>query len=129
MGGFDSGLVVWGSEDAELSLRLWTSGFECLVVPAVEVAHLFRRQRPSRVEWEAALYNKLRLATVHFGPGRRRQVIERLKQNGAFSAALARLDSSDTEARRSQLQLLRRYDDDWFFQKFGCEMTSELADA
>ncbi len=120
IGGFDPGLMIWGCEDAELSLRLWTLGYECLVVPAVEVAHLFRRVRPYRVEWEAVLYNKLRLATVHFNSERRRRVMEQLKSNGAFAAALARLESSDVEVRSSQLRAFRRYDDDWFFERFSC---------
>jgi GT2 family glycosyltransferase len=128
IGGFDSGLAIWGSEDAELSLRLWTLGYECLVVPEVDVAHRFRNERPYRVEWEMVLYNKLRLATIHFGAERRQRVIERLKQNGGFSAAMTRLGSSDADARRSQLHSLRRFDDDWFFQKFRVELTSDLAD-
>ena len=70
-GGFDTGLVVYGSEDAELSLRLWTLGYECLVVPEVEVAHLFRGEIPYEVDWEPVLYNKLRLAAIHFSPERR----------------------------------------------------------
>ncbi len=128
IGGFDSGLTIWGSEDAELSLRLWTLGYECLVAPEVEVAHLFRRERPYRVEWEAVIYNKLRLAAIHFSPERKQRVVERLKSIGGFSAALARLESSDTEARRSQLHSWRAYDDDWFFEKFRSELTAELAD-
>jgi GT2 family glycosyltransferase len=39
-GGFDGGLVRWGYEDAELSMRLWTSGYECVVVPGAEVRRL-----------------------------------------------------------------------------------------
>jgi GT2 family glycosyltransferase len=128
IGGFDPGLIVWGSEDAELSLRLWTLGYECLVAPGVEVAHLFRPHHPYNVEWEDVLYNKLRLATIHFGTERRESVIAHLRKNGAYSAALARLDSSDTAVRRSQLHSLRRYDDDWFFQKFRSDVSSELVD-
>jgi GT2 family glycosyltransferase len=125
-GGFDSGLMTWGSEDAELSLRLWTLGYECLVVPGVEVAHFFRKERPYRVEWEAVLYNKLRLAAIHFGDERRQRVAERLKSNGAFPAALTRLDASDAAVRRSRLDALRRYDDDWFFDKFRMEFNGAL---
>jgi GT2 family glycosyltransferase len=57
VGGFDPGLDLWGSEDAELSVRLWTLGYECLVLPGLEVAHLFRRDRPYHVDWEAVLCN------------------------------------------------------------------------
>ena len=48
-GGFDRNLVQWGSEDAELSLRLWLLGYELRVVPAVVVGHLFRERHPYAV--------------------------------------------------------------------------------
>jgi GT2 family glycosyltransferase len=62
-GGFDAKIATWGTEDAEFSFRLWTLGFECCVVPGVDVAHCFRSEHPYRVDWESALYNKIRLAS------------------------------------------------------------------
>lgn len=58
------------------------------------------------------LYNKLRLAAIHFGRERRQRVIEHLKQHAGFSAAMARMTSSDPDVRRPQLHALRRYHDD-----------------
>src|SRR5262249_12162431 len=40
-GGFDCGMRQLGGNDNELSLRLWLLGYELLIVPAVEVGHLF----------------------------------------------------------------------------------------
>lgn len=117
-GGFDSGLVVWGQEDAELSLRLWTLGYECLLVPAVDVAHLFRPAHPYRVDWEVLLHNMLRVAVVHFDPERTRRLAERLTSHGAFPAAFARLAHSDAWARRDAVRAARRYDAHWFFHRF-----------
>lgn len=125
-GGFDANIVAWGTEDAEFSFRLWTLGFECLVVPEVDVAHRFRKDRPYRVGWEAVLHNKMRLASIHFGPDRKQRVVEQLKRNSAFSQAVSRLSTTDIETRRAHLHSLRRYDDDWFFQKFRHELTCEL---
>ncbi len=127
-GSFDSGMMVWGAEDSELCIRLWTLGYECWVVPSVDVAHRFRPTYPYQVSWEPVLHNKLRLATVHFGPERLRRVVERLKQNAAFPAAIARLASSDVESRSSLMRSLRRYDDEWFFSKFKNELKSELCE-
>lgn len=126
-GGFDSKIVTWGTEDAEFSFRLWTLGFECLVVPGVDVAHLFRSQRPYRVDWESVLYNKMRLASIHFGSERKQLVAEQLKRNPAFAGALSRLSAVDIEDRRTQMLNLRRYDDDWFFRKFQRELSADLA--
>jgi GT2 family glycosyltransferase len=126
-GGFDSKIASWGTEDAEFSFRLWTLGFECLVVPGVDVAHLFRSKRPYRIDWESVLYNKLRLASIHFGSERKQLVVEQLKRNPAFAGAISRLSITDIEARRTQMLDFRRYDDDWFFQKFQRELSSDLA--
>src|SRR5260370_34776131 len=60
VGGFDSGMVLWGAEDSEFCIRLWTLGYECWVVPSIDVAHRFRPQRPYEVNWEPVLHNKLR---------------------------------------------------------------------
>jgi hypothetical protein len=125
-GGFDPKQAIWGTEE-EFSYRLWTLGFECLVVPEVEVAHRFRPSRPYGVDWESVLYNKMRLASVHFSPERIQRVAEKLKPNPAFAGVVSRLAAAETEDRRANLQSLRRYDDDWFFQRFRGELNCELA--
>lgn len=128
VGGFDSSINLWGCEDAELSIRLWTLGFQCLVVPEVEVAHRFRAgPRPYPISWQAVLYNKLRLATLHFGPARIARVFAELRQNPAFPAAAEQLAASDAERRRGQIQSLRRYDDEWFFNRFRADLAPDLA--
>ena len=63
IGGFDSGMVLWGAEDSELSIRLWTLGYECWVAPEVDVQHAFRARFPYEVKWEPVLHNRLRLAS------------------------------------------------------------------
>jgi GT2 family glycosyltransferase len=119
VGGFDTGLVRWGSEDAELSLRLWTAGYELRVVPGVVIAHLFRERHPYAVDWAGILHNQLRLAFVHFGAERIRRVIERMKPFGDFSTACALLADSDVNTRRADVQSRRSRDDDAYFACFG----------
>jgi glycosyltransferase involved in cell wall biosynthesis len=128
IGGFDSGMVVWGAEDSELSIRLWTFGYECWVAPEVDVQHAFRARFPYEVKWEPVLHNRLRLATTHFGPRRLQRVVERLKRYDEFAAAGVRLLTGDVGARASTLRSLRRYDDDWFFGKFLNNLRSELSE-
>jgi len=120
-GGFDPGLILFGCEDAELALRLWTGGRECLVVPAVEVAHQFRRVHPYAVPWAAILHNLLRVAVVHLGPERTRQVVARIAGHAAFPAAFARLADGDAWERRRDVRAGRCRDDDWFFARFGMD--------
>jgi GT2 family glycosyltransferase len=121
VGGFDPGLILWGFEDAELCLRLWLLGYECRVVPDVDVAHLFRASHPYAVDWEMVLHNMLRVAVVHFGEERTRRMVACLTSNNAFPAAFARLCAGDTWARREALHAARAHDDDWFFHRFGME--------
>jgi len=128
IGGFDDGMVLWGAEDSELSMRLWTLGYQCWVVPEVNVQHAFRAHFPYEVKWEPVLHNKLRMASTHFGPRRLQCVVNRLKQHDEFAAASVRLLTGDLAARTSTVRTQRRYDDDWFFARFPGELRCELSD-
>jgi GT2 family glycosyltransferase len=116
--GFDPGMIVYGTEDAELCLRLWTLGYQCRLVPSVTVAHLFRPSHPYAVAWEAVLHNILRMVVVHFGPERMARVVACLTANSAFPAAFARVAASDAWDRRAAIRAIRRHDDDWFCERF-----------
>ncbi len=118
-GGFDDGIVHWGSEDVELSLRLWLLGYELWLVPQVEVAHLFRETRPYDVEWTSVLHNKLRLAFLHLEQKRIALVVNALRKKRDFPAALAMAVESDAVPRRAELAERRVHDDSWFFDRFG----------
>jgi GT2 family glycosyltransferase len=118
-GGFDAGLVRWGSEDAEFSLRLWMAGYELRLVPDVTVAHLFRESHPYVIDWTSVLHNMLRLAVVHFGPERLKRVVERLKHYRDFGAAWALLLDTDTHIRRAEMHGRRTRDDHAYFAHFG----------
>jgi len=115
-------MITYGLEDIEFSLRLWLLGYECLVVPTVEVAHQFRLRDTSlpdyQSHWLPVIHNMLRLAFIHFSEDRIRLLVERKVKNHAFPLALARVAASDAWQRRSEMQAIRRYDDDWFFHKF-----------
>ncbi len=124
IGGFDPGLRLWGSEDAELSLRLWLLGHELRVVPQIEVAHVFRSRLPSRVAWADVLHNLLRVALIHFSASRAARVLEALKQHAAFSPTLAGMlaDDRGLAARRARLRKARVRDDNWFFNSFEMDL-------
>lgn len=114
-GGFDSGIRQWGSEDTELSIRLWLLGYECVLVPDVEVAHLFKERHGYHVDYVSVLHNMLRMATVHFGDERLVELYETVANDPALAAADELLQTTDVYERRDQLRALRRYDDDWYF--------------
>jgi GT2 family glycosyltransferase len=118
-GRFDEGLVTWGFEDAEYSLRLWLSGYSCLVEPAAEVAHLFRPTFPYQVHWETTIHNQVRTALLHLSPKRLNRVIRYARNKPEFDMAYVRLVQSDVWQRRDFVQQLRTRTDDWFFDQFS----------
>jgi GT2 family glycosyltransferase len=120
-GAWDEGMIMYGMDDPELSIRLWTLGYECWVVPAVEVAHRIPDSSAYpeyQTNWEILLHNTLRLAVIHLGANRIRRVVEHRVRDSSFPAAFARLAVSDVWVRRSEIQNTRKYDDDWFFRRF-----------
>lgn len=119
LGGFDDGLVSWGSEDAELSLRLWLLGFEQRIHPGSVVEHLFRDRHPYALSWDLILHNQLRVAAVHFSERRLSAVLAATRGQPGFERAMARLLAGDAAFRRRSLALRRIHDDDWFFIRFG----------
>jgi GT2 family glycosyltransferase len=125
IGGFDCGMGIWGMEDLEISIRLWTLGHKCLLVPGVDVAHLDRETGayPAyQCDWETGVHNILRLAFVHFCARRLRRVVRYYSDDEVFPAALARLSASDAWRRRAQIRSLRRFDDTWYFRRFNMEL-------
>ncbi|WP_186525945.1 Stf0 family sulfotransferase [Leekyejoonella antrihumi] len=127
LGGFDNGMVRWGSEDAELSMRVWRHGLRCLVVPDAVVSHLFRPTFGYAVEWEHTLHNMLRLAALHFPPDLLTSTIERFQDHAAFPAAIARLDLTDVQERRAGHERGHTRDGRAFFDRFGIPMPAPAA--
>lgn len=118
-GGFDPGMICWGSIDNEMSVRLWLLGYEQWVIPGVEVRHVFREKRPYPIEWSWALHNKLRLSFVHFGKDRISRVVEALSDHQGFPEAVALLADGDVSSRRKEIASRRVHDAEWLFERFG----------
>jgi glycosyltransferase involved in cell wall biosynthesis len=119
--GFDSGMRQLGGNDNEISCRFWLLGYELLVVPEIEVGHLFRETAPYEAKWVALIHNRLRMAFVHFDAGRVERVLHALRAYEAFPSAMAMMLDTDVFARRAMLSASRRFDDSWYFEKFALE--------
>jgi len=118
-GGFDPGMRQLGGNDNEISCRFWLLGYELMVVPEVEVGHLFRKNTPYDSCWAALVHNRVRMAFVHFCAGRVERVLNALRAYNAFPAAMAMMLDSDVFARRAELTSLRRFDDAWYCERFA----------
>jgi len=121
VGGFDEGMIGWGHEDAELSVRLWTFGYHCLVVPSVEVSHELRPTRPYHIDPTLVLHNVLRMAVIHFSQARLARLLAQARARFGFASALSKVMTGDAWARRREVQFRQRLDDDWFFDRFGMD--------
>jgi GT2 family glycosyltransferase len=119
VGGLDGGMIAWGSEDCEFSLRLWRLGYEIWIEPNVVIAHLFRKQAPYRIDWSVVLHNRLRLAFAHFSPSRLTRIVRALHHLPSFDAAYAEVLRSDVFESREWLMQNCMYDDNWFLRCSG----------
>ena len=117
--GFDSGIVQWGYEDVELSIRLWLLGHRLAVVSDSVIYHKFRQHFRYNIDFADVLYNKLRLIFLHFDGARLRRLLRHHLQYPGAELALARLYRDGSEARRDMLRNSRQQSMDQFCDRFS----------
>ncbi|KAM4641988.1 polypeptide N-acetylgalactosaminyltransferase 6-like [Discoglossus pictus] len=66
IGAYDSGMKIWGSENLEMSFRVWMCGGRMQIVPCSVVGHLFRTESPHSFPGgiDIVIKNQVRLAEV-----------------------------------------------------------------
>ena len=57
-----TGLRIYGSDEAYLSLKTWLEGGKCILMKEIHVGHIFRKQYPYPVYTADTIYNKLLIA-------------------------------------------------------------------
>jgi GT2 family glycosyltransferase len=117
--GFDQGIVQWGYEDIELSIRLWLLGHTVRVVPQSVIYHKFRKKFRYDMNFSDVLYNKLRLVFLHFEGARLRRLWRHHLQYDGAELAMHRLHHDGSEALRDSLKAQRCMSMDDFCDRFG----------
>ncbi len=116
--GFDDGIIQWGYEDVELSIRLWLFGYPIVVVPDSTIYHKFRTHFRYNINSEDVLYNKLRMIFLHFDGQRLRRLLRHHLQYPSAEKGLARLYKDGTESLRDQFMARRVQSMDTFCDRF-----------
>jgi glycosyltransferase involved in cell wall biosynthesis len=118
LGGLDNGLPLWGGENIDLSLRCWMFGGKILVIKSSVVGHMFKSGFNYTLSHKDIIANKLRVAYINFSNERFQRVSQRL---GAINTSAEEAVSSWSSAQRRRAYLMenRRFDDDWYMEKFG----------
>jgi hypothetical protein len=116
-GGLDGGFGSGEAAVAELSVRLWRMGFNCCTTPEVEAwSELALEDRAD--EDAERLYDRLRLAALHFDAPRLRTFTDRASRLPAYEQAAERLAASDIEYRRAEITAICPFPIARYFELF-----------
>jgi hypothetical protein len=117
-GGVDGSFSSPDAAIAELSVRLWRMGFRCCIVPEVEAWS----ERPGEQDHQAdveCIYDRLRIATLHFDDARLRALTDRLSTLRSYEQAAERLAASDVERRRATMAAVCALPIERYFETFA----------
>jgi glycosyltransferase involved in cell wall biosynthesis len=109
IGGYDTGMPVYGAAEPEFSVRLWLAGAEIVVLPNLVLHHRFR-PASERQPFLAAIsllqiYNYLRFGLIYLDQLRTSQMFRYYAAAAPhlFETALRRVWASDVWVRRASL--------------------------
>jgi glycosyltransferase involved in cell wall biosynthesis len=118
---FDA-MRTFGVEDVELCLRSWFFGFDVLLEPEAELAHVFRAKGNYSASWADYLHNALRTAVLHFSGQRLKRIVEDLELRSDFGEAARNLLLGDLCERHAFVRSRRRRDAQWFCDRFDISL-------
>lgn len=123
--GFDTGMLVYGTEDIDFGVRAWLMGYPVLHDPEPIVGHRFRQDIEGQVvPWEHLLCNQLRMARKIFSDpvwfdwlNRHSMRHPAALWHAGWQQYLSGNESLERE--RAYLMANRRHDEFWYARTFG----------
>jgi glycosyltransferase involved in cell wall biosynthesis len=125
LGGYDTGMILYGGGEPEFSVRAWMRGAEIHSVPELEVQHEFK----SKDQFAVFLYsirhywvhNSLRLGLLYLSEPGCMSVLEYYSQSfpQEFLAAMELVSGSNLWERRKWLEENQLRSFEWFAGHFG----------
>jgi glycosyltransferase involved in cell wall biosynthesis len=125
LGGYDSGMPLYGGAEPEFSVRAWLQGAEVMVVPSLLVKHRFkdRNERTAFVEKVHVfmVHNSMRFGLLYQSD---LGCLQLMRYFAAYfpesiERAIQMLSSSNLWERRRFLERRRERPFDWFVNRFG----------
>ncbi len=125
LGGYDSGMRLYGAAEPEFSVRAWLSGAEILALPELELEHAFKDE-DQRSSWVTEhrvdmIHNGIRFGLLYLSKKETLRMIRHytLKFPGHMQEASKLLTDSDVWNRRAELQDKLKYNFNWYINKFS----------
>eukprot|EP00961_Rhodomonas_salina_P245164 3312853-Rhodomonas_salina.1 len=114
-GRLDEGMLQWGGENIEQSVRVWCCGGEIVVARDSEVAHVFRNHSPYKVSSELFLMNRVRAAELWFDDYKE-ELYQQVPDARRLSAGIS---AEDRAAREELKRRLKCHPFQWYVDKFA----------
>jgi glycosyltransferase involved in cell wall biosynthesis len=124
IGGYDSGMIMYGAAEPEFSVRAWLTGAEVVCVPDLKVSHTFKNKtqlnRHIRELRLFMVHNCLRFGLLYLGRLASLQMMRHLTLTFPLYAkrAFCLLNESDVWDRKEFLDNTLRHDFNWFVDRF-----------
>jgi hypothetical protein len=125
LGGYDSGMILYGAGEPELSIRAWLQGADVMVISDLLVEHEFKTKdgladflNEVRPFW---IHNCIRFGFLYLSELGCMQMLRyySLEFPELFPDALRRVNESDVWQRRAHLEAQQQRSFEWLVDYFG----------
>ncbi len=118
VGMFNPDFFYWWYDDYDLALRCWLAGHPIYVLPNIECSHLFKTKWQHCPDPKETDENLLMMPLLYFNMDRIERVLYAIHNNRNIMKPLNSLLRKNIMEKRSEIEKIKRIDDDWYFKKF-----------